>query len=92
MITDTTDATPDPMNLSITQAADLLNVSRRTILDWIETDKVPYVKLAGGDYRIPVAGLLSSLSGTYRLDEEIQALDECNAGLTDEDIQAAIGE
>jgi hypothetical protein len=38
------------------------------------------VKLAGGDYRIPVAGLLSSLSGTYRLDEETRALDERNAG------------
>jgi excisionase family DNA binding protein len=81
-----------PKLLSATQAADLLNVSRRTILNWIEADKVPYVKLPGGDYRIPLSGLLASLSGTYRLDEEIRALDERNAGLTDEDIQAAIGE
>lgn len=33
-------------------------------------DKVPYVKLPGGDYRIPLSGLLSSLSGTYRLTED----------------------
>jgi excisionase family DNA binding protein len=56
MTTDTTDAMPDPMNLSVAQAANLLNVSRRTILNWIETDKVPYVKQAGGDYRIPAVG------------------------------------
>jgi len=39
-----------------------------------------------------MADQAASLSGTYRLDEEIRALDERNAGLTDEDIQAAIGE
>ncbi len=81
-----------PKLLSTTQAADLLNVSRRTILNWIEAGKVPYVRLPGGDYRLPLSGLLSSLSGTYRLDEEIRALDERNAALTDEDVQAAIGE
>lgn len=81
-----------PKLLSTTQAADLLNVSRRTILNWIEAGKIPYVRLPGGDYRLPLSGLLSSLSGTYRLDEEIRALDERNAALTDEDVQAAIGE
>lgn len=81
-----------PKLLSTTQAAALLNVSRRTILNWIESGKVPYVRLPGGDYRVPLSGLLSSLSGTYRLDEEIRALDERNAGLSDEDVQAAIGE
>jgi excisionase family DNA binding protein len=81
-----------PKLLSTTQAADLLNVSRRTILNWIETGKVPYVRLPGGDYRLPLSGLLSSLSGTYRLDEEIRALDERNATLTDEDVQGAISE
>ena len=81
-----------PKLLSTTQAAGLLNVSRRTILNWIEAGKVPYVRLPGGDYRIPLTGLLDSLSGTYRLQEEIRALDKRNAGLTDEDVQAAIGE
>jgi excisionase family DNA binding protein len=81
-----------PKLLSTTQAATLLNVSRRTILNWIEAGKVPYVRLPGGDYRLPLSGLLSSLSGTYRLDEEIRMLDARNAALTDEDVQAAIGE
>jgi len=84
--------TSQPKLLSTTQAASLLNVSRRTILNWIEAGKVPYVRLPGGDYRIPLTGLLDSLSGTYRLQEEIRALDKRNAGLTDEDVQAAIGE
>lgn len=81
-----------PKLLSTKQAADLLNVSRRTVLNWIEAGKVPYVRLPGGDYRVPLSGLLSSLSGTYRLDEEIRALDARNAALTDEDVQAAMGE
>jgi hypothetical protein len=61
-------------------------------VNWIEAGKVPYVRLPGGDYRIPLTGLLDSLSGTYRLQEEIRALDKRNAGLTDDDVQAAIGE
>ncbi len=81
-----------PKLLSTTQAADLLSVSRRTILNWIEGGKVPYVRLPGGDYRVPLSGLLASLSGTYRLDQEIRALDERTAALTDEDVQAAMGE
>jgi len=79
-----------PKLLSTTQAADLLSVSRRTILNWIETGKVPYVRLPGGDYRVPLSGLLASLSGTYRLDQEIRALDERYAGLSDEDVQATL--
>jgi excisionase family DNA binding protein len=81
-----------PKLLSTKQAAELLNVSRRTILNWIETDKVPYLKLPGGDYRVPLAGLLASLSGTYRLDEEIRALDERFAGVSDQDVQAALAD
>jgi len=80
-----------PKLLSTTQAAGLLNVSRRTVLNWIEAGRVPYVRLPGGEYRLPLSGLLSSLSGTYRLEEEIRALDERNADLTDQDVQAALG-
>jgi excisionase family DNA binding protein len=79
-----------PKLLSTKQAAELLNVSKRTILNWVESDKIPYVKLPGGDYRIPLAGLLASLSGTYRLDEEIRALDERYAALNDADVQMAL--
>lgn len=81
-----------PKLLSTKQAAELLNVSRRTILNWIETDKIPYLKLPGGDYRVPLAGLLASLSGTYRLDEEIRALDQRFAGVSDQDVQAALAD
>jgi excisionase family DNA binding protein len=81
-----------PKLLTTKQAAELLNVSRRTVLNWIETEKVPYLKLPGGDYRVPLAGLLASLSGTYRLDDEIRALDERFAGVSDQDVQAALAD
>lgn len=76
--------------LSTKQAAELLNVSKRTILNWIESERIPYVKLPGGDYRIPLTGLLASLSGTYRLDEEIRALDERYAASSDADVLRAL--
>lgn len=78
-----------PQLLSTKQAADLLNVSKRTVLNWIESEKIPYIKLPGGDYRVPLAGLLASLSGTYRLDEEIRGLDARYAAVSDTDVQAA---
>lgn len=79
-----------PKLLSTKQAAELLNVSKRTILNWIESERVPYVKLPGGDYRIPLAGLFASLSGTYRLDEEIRALDKRYAAVSDAGVQQAL--
>lgn len=79
-----------PKLLSTKQAAELLHVSKRTILNWIESEKIPYVKLPGGDYRVPLTGLLASLSGTYRLDEEIRVLDERYAAVSDADVQAAL--
>ena len=83
-------ARPQPKLLTTKQAAELLNVSTRTVLNWIDTDKVPYVRLPGGDYRIPLSGLLASLTGTYQLDEELRALDSRHSELTGEDVQAAL--
>ena len=81
-----------PKLLTTKQAAELLNVSTRTVLNWIDTDKVPYLRLPGGDYRIPLTGLLASLSGTYQLDDELRALDARHSELSDEDVQAALSE
>lgn len=44
----------------------------------------------GGDYRVPLTGLLASLLGTYRLDEEIRALDERYAAVSDADVQVVL--
>lgn len=69
-----------PQLLTTGEAATLLKVSSRTILNWIGADRIPYVKLPpnGGrsEYRIPLQGLLSSLSGTYDLAGELRKLDE----------------
>lgn len=55
----------DDVLLSTREVAELLNVSPRTVTNWIRAEKVPYVRLPGGEYRIPQEGLLESLSGTY---------------------------
>jgi len=59
-------------------AARLLNVDVRTIHAWIKNDRIPYVELPRSgrrrSYRIPLQGLLNSLSGTYDLAQEVEDL------------------
>jgi excisionase family DNA binding protein len=66
--------------LSTRQAAELLNVSPRTVTNWIRADRVPYVRLPGGEYRLPVEGLLESLSGTHDLRAQLEGAAELDAG------------
>lgn len=60
------------------QAAEFLAVSERTILSWIQRESVPFVELPNGggrpSYRIPLQGLISSLSGNYDLEADFSAL------------------
>jgi excisionase family DNA binding protein len=79
-----------PQLLTVAEAAALLNVSDRTIRRWIEAEKVPYLKLPGGGYRIPQTRLLASLSGTYDLRREMEALDERFADMTENQVRAAL--
>jgi excisionase family DNA binding protein len=70
--------------LTTHEAAELLRVTQRTVLHWIERDAIPYVALPqvgrSRQYRIPLYGLLSSLEGTYDLAERIAELDVGVAG------------
>lgn len=60
-----------PQMITPQEAASFLHVSPRTVLNWIEQDRIPYITLPGGSertqYRIPLSGLVSSLSGTFDL-------------------------
>jgi excisionase family DNA binding protein len=66
--------------LSTREAAELLNVSPRTVTNWIRADKVPYVRLPGGEYRLPLDGLLDSLTGTHDMRPELQGALELGRG------------
>ncbi len=44
--------TADRTTISIRQACELVDVSRRTIYNWIASGKVDYVRTAGGSVRI----------------------------------------
>jgi excisionase family DNA binding protein len=80
-----------PKLLTTGEAAELLKVSSRTILNWISADAIPYVQLPStgdrNEYRIPLQGLLSSLSGNYDLAGELRQLDAAarTDGRDDED-------
>lgn len=58
--------------LSAKEAADLVGVSPRTVTNWADAGKVPYLKLPGGEYRIPLAGFLAAMEGTYDLAAELE--------------------
>lgn len=79
-----------PQLLTVAQAAALLNVSDRTIRRWITAEKVPYLELPGGSYRIPQGALLASLRGNYDLAKELAALDERNADISEQDVRNAL--
>lgn len=84
--------------LTTAEAADLLRVDRRTVVNWIDKRVVPFVELPGGGerhrYRIPLGGLLDSLGGTYDLAAELEALERRadEAGITDADLALALGD
>ena len=62
-----------PKLITPDDAAHLLGVSRSTVQNWIKRGTIPYIELPTGTlirrtYRIPLDGLLSSLSGNFDLD------------------------
>ncbi len=69
-----------PQLLKVSEVAEMLSVDRRTVVNWIEQERVPYLRLPGGAYRLPMQGLLSSLSGTYDLAAELREQDEAVLG------------
>lgn len=75
--------------LSTKEAADLVGVSPRTITNWAESGKVPYLKLPGGGYRIPLTGLLASLEGTYDLAADLDKAERAAAQRSDEKVLKA---
>ena len=67
-----------PRFLTTAEAASLLNVSQRTVVNWIHEGSIPYFELPSKgkrkEYRIPEVALLESLSGNYDLVAELRAL------------------
>jgi len=81
-----------PRLLTTAEAATLLAVSQRTIVNWIQNESIPYLELPTKgkrkEYRIPQVALLESLSGNYDLAAELRALEEAAdaAGLSEEQV------
>jgi excisionase family DNA binding protein len=70
--------------LTTAEVAEMLRVSPRTVRNWIDNESIPYVALPQSgtgrrECRIPLYGLLSSLSGSYDLAEQFEALDQPEA-------------
>lgn len=79
-----------PKLLTVAQAASLLAVSEKTVRRWIDAERIPYLKLPGGGYRIPQGALLASLGGNYALGDELEKIDARMAGVTEDEVRAAL--
>jgi excisionase family DNA binding protein len=76
--------------LTTQEAAGLLRVSPRTVQNWIKRDQVPFLELPGGEYRLPLAGLLESLRGSFDLGQALRDLDAASGAISEADIAAAL--
>lgn len=76
--------------LTVAEAAALLKVNERTVRRWIEAEKVPYLELPSGSYRIPQSALLASLRGNFDLATELRELDQRNANLDEMQVEEAL--
>lgn len=65
-------------------------MSEKTIRRWIDAEKIPFLRLPGGQYRIPQGALLASLSGNYDLATELRELDDRYAEVTEDDVHRAL--
>jgi excisionase family DNA binding protein len=79
-----------PKLLTVAQAASLLAVSEKTVRRWIDDERIPYLKLPGGGYRIPQGALLASLGGNYALGDELEEIDAGMAGVTEDEVRGAL--
>jgi excisionase family DNA binding protein len=79
-----------PKLITVAQAASLLAVSEKTVRRWIDDERIPYLRLPGGGYRIPQGALLASLGGNYALGDELEEIDARMAGVTEDEARAAL--
>ncbi len=79
-----------PKLLTVAQAASLLAVSEKTVRRWIDDERIPYLRLPGGGYRIPQGALLASLGGNYELGDELEEIDARMADVTEDEVRGAL--
>ena len=79
-----------PKLLTVAQAAKLLAVSEKTVRRWIDDERIPYLRLPGGGYRIPQGALLASLGGTDQLGDELEEIDARMADVTEDEVRGAL--
>ncbi len=79
-----------PKLITIAQAASLLAVSEKTVRRWIDGERIPFLKLPSGGYRIPQGALLASLGGNYSLGDELEEIDARTTGVTEDQVRAAL--
>jgi len=77
-----TQADTQPRLVTVTEVARLLAVSDETVRKWIAREIIPYIVLPHAtdakrnEYRIPLQGLLTCLSGNYDLSRDLNAIHE----------------
>lgn len=61
-------------------------MSEKTVRRWIDSERISYLRLPSGGYRIPQGALLASLGGNYALAVELEEIDARGDGVSEEDV------
>ncbi len=85
-----------PRLITVQQAAEMLAVSGETVRNWIEKEAIPYLVLPQSgsrrEFRIPLQGLLSCLSGNYNLADDLARLEAAAESAGDVDVLTKMGD
>lgn len=76
--------------LTTGEAGALVGVSARTVQNWAKADRIPYLELPSGEYRIPLNGFLASMGGTFDLGAELVKLEELTGGIDEAQVTEAL--
>lgn len=76
--------------LTVREVARLLRVAESTVRKWVAAERVPFIELPGGEYRIPRTELIRGLRGNVDLETVLGRIESRLQKLTDRDIEASV--
>ena len=78
--------------LTVGEVSRILRVAESTVRKWIGGNRIPFIELPGGDYRIPRKELLRSLRGNIDVGEVLKRIETRLSSVQEADIEGTIAE
>lgn len=78
--------------LTVGEVSRILRVAESTVRKWIGANRIPFIELPGGDYRIPKKELLRSLRANVDVGEILTRIEARLSSVRETDIEETIAE